>query len=188
MSKGTILAFSLGAAIGSVVTWKIVETKYKQITQEEIESAKAYYEDKYGNTTAEVNEAEDEEEEKVEIEEDDKPKYTEYVNKVTKLGYTNYSDISDKPSATIPSDNKPYVIRPDQIDDVDYNIKCLSYYSDGVLTDEWGNEVDIEETVGEDALTHFGEYEEDTVYVRNDELELDYEICRLDLPCYEGDE
>ena len=35
---------------------------------------------------------------------------------------------------------------------------------------------DIEETVGIDSLTHFGEYEDDSVFVRNDERKCDYEI------------
>lgn len=53
----------------------------------------------------------------------------------------------------------------------------LIYYNDGVLTDE-NNEIvdDINEIVDEDSLKHFGEYEEDSVFVRNDKLKCDYEI------------
>ncbi len=43
---------------------------------------------------------------------------------------------------------------------------------------------DIEETVGIDSLTHFGEYEDDSVFVRNDERKCDYEIL-LDHRDYE---
>ena len=35
---------------------------------------------------------------------------------------------------------------------------------------------DVEETVGSDSLNHFGEYEYDLVFVRNDRLKCDYEI------------
>ena len=35
-----ILIFSVGAAIGSVITWKLVKTKYERIAQEEIDSGK----------------------------------------------------------------------------------------------------------------------------------------------------
>ena len=38
-----VLAFSVGAAIGSVITWKVVETKYKKIAQEEIDSVKEVF-------------------------------------------------------------------------------------------------------------------------------------------------
>ena len=37
------IIFATGAAIGSVVTWKIVKTKYEQIAQEEIDSVKEVY-------------------------------------------------------------------------------------------------------------------------------------------------
>ena len=37
------LAFLAGAAVGSVVTWKVVKTKYDQIIQEEINSVKAVF-------------------------------------------------------------------------------------------------------------------------------------------------
>ena len=33
-----------------------------------------------------------------------------------------------------------------------------------------------EESVGKESLTHFGEYEDDSVFVRNDNLKADYEI------------
>ena len=54
----------------------------------------------------------------------------------------------------------------------------LTYFADGVLADEYGVIVDnVEEIVG-DGLNHFGEYEEDAVYVRNDAKRCDYEILK----------
>ena len=35
--------FTAGAAIGSVVTWKVIKTKYEQISNEEIESVREEY-------------------------------------------------------------------------------------------------------------------------------------------------
>ena len=48
---------------------------------------------------------------------------------------------------------------------------------DGVLADE-NDEVieDVEDAVGIDSLNHFGEYEDDSVFVRNDARKCDYEI------------
>ena len=55
----------------------------------------------------------------------------------------------------------------------------MNYYADGVLADDFDVVIDdVENTVGEDSLTHFGEYEDDSVFVRNDERELDYEILK----------
>ena len=78
----------------------------------------------------------------------------------------------------VESSEKPYVISPDEFGEFeDYEKISLIYYNDGVLTDE-NNEIvdDINEIVGEDSLKHFGEYEEDSVFVRNDKLKCDYEI------------
>ena len=46
-----------------------------------------------------------------------------------------------------------------------------------MLTDE-NDEIieDVEETVGFESLNHFGEYEDDSVFVRNDARKCDYEI------------
>ena len=49
----------------------------------------------------------------------------------------------------------------------------------GYLTDDGDFPIDDpEEVVGPDALDSFGEWEDDTVYVRNDTLKCYYEICR----------
>ena len=44
MSKLTnILIFTTGVSIGSVVTWKLLKTKYEQIAREEIDAVKEIY-------------------------------------------------------------------------------------------------------------------------------------------------
>ena len=56
-----------------------------------------------------------------------------------------------------------------------------------MLTDTYDNVIeDVEGTVGKKSLKHFGEYEEDSVFVRNDDLETDYEIL-LQPDDYEGE-
>jgi hypothetical protein len=78
--------------------------------------------------------------------------------------------------------NKPYVIHPDEFGEKDYNIVTLAYYKDGVVTTYNTGEVlsndEVENLVGIESLSHFGEYEEDTVFVRNDSRKIDYEILR----------
>ena len=65
----------------------------------------------------------------------------------------------------------------------------LTYYSgNGVLVDDNEEQVDnVEELVGEGSLKHFGEYEDDSVYVRNDERKCDYEILLDESNYYGGD-
>lgn len=57
-------------------------------------------------------------------------------------------------------------------------IPSLTYFADGVLADECGEIVDdVEEIIG-DGLDHFGEYEDDSVFVRSDAKRCDYEILK----------
>ena len=84
--------------------------------------------------------------------------------------------------------DRPYVISPDAFADSEYVTASFWYFEDGILTDEDYNvieEEDIEELVGKESLEHFGDYPDDpdTVYVRDDSLKVDYEICR-DNRCY----
>ena len=75
--------------------------------------------------------------------------------------------------------DKPYIITPEEFSDSDYNTETLSYWADGVVTDidnERLTDDQIEDLIGEDSLSHFGEYEDDSVFVRNDRLRTDYEI------------
>ena len=59
----------------------------------------------------------------------------------------------------------------------DYETFSLSYYSDGVVADDNDDLVDdVDEVIGLESLKHFGEYEDDSVFVRNDRLKCDYEI------------
>ena len=73
---------------------------------------------------------------------------------------------------------KPYVISPEEFGEFEeYEKISLTYYADKVLADENDEEVDdVDEIVGEESLNHFGEYEDDSVFVRNDRLKCDYEI------------
>lgn len=97
--------------------------------------------------------------------------FVEYAAKLAKSGYRDYSDTKVE---------RPYVIRPDEFDDIPgYSTIELMYFSDGVLADEFYEKVEnVDECVGIDSLSHFGEYEEDSVYVRNDARRCDYIIIR----------
>lgn len=77
---------------------------------------------------------------------------------------------------------KPYIIKPDQfVNEEPYFDKIsLEYFDDGILANALSEEIieDIEAAVGKSALTKFGEYEDDVVYVRNENRSTDYEIIR----------
>ena len=70
---------------------------------------------------------------------------------------------------------KPYVIAPEEFgEEYEYDTISLTYYSDRVLTDDDDEIVeDVEDVVGFESLESFGEYEDDSVFVRNDRLKCD---------------
>lgn len=179
MSKSiNFMLFVLGTSIGSAVTWLYAKKKYELIAQEEINSVKKVFSKR--ENIGKVKETEFNAQE-------EKHGYQKYVSKVHENNYTNYSDTDGK--VEIKRGNQKhteynkkgrfiYIITPEEFGELDdYEKISLSYFDDQVLTDE--NLVivdDIDEMVGIDSLTHFGEYEDDSVFVRNDERKCDYEI------------
>lgn len=164
----TIFVFSLGAAIGSVVTWKLLKTKYEQIAQEEIDSVKETFSKTFNKSAENLNKKSD-----VEGLEDEMLEYTTLTK-----NYTSDSKKEEKGGSDSMDNYGPYVISPDEFGELEeYDTISLTYYADEVLADDQ-NEVidDIDDIVGLDSLDHFGEYEDDSVFVRNDELKCDYEI------------
>jgi len=170
------MTFVLGVAVGSVVTWRYVEKKYEQIAQDEIDSVKEVFSKRETEFTEDTE---------VQIKADNakkKPSIIEYAAWLRKRGYTNYSDMVDEKPEEVKEEpmsvDKPYVIAPEEFGELDdYETISLIYYADQILADD--NDVivdDIEDVVGFDSLNSFGEYEDDSVFVRNDRLKCDYEI------------
>lgn len=161
--------FLAGAAVGSILAWQVTKKKYEQIAQEEIDSVKETYSKLYDYDTSTDLEADAREC----TEAFDEETYSEYVELTTQ-------EYSNDAVPNIGHD-KPYVINPYEYAENpgDYDQYSLTYYADGFLTDENDCLIeDVEGCVGFDSLTHFGEYEDDSVFVRNDRLKCDYEILR----------
>ena len=181
----SFLSFIVGASAGSLITWKFVEKKYKQIAQEEIDSVKETYakmrkddlEAKQADIEAAKAKLHPAEPEKVETSEVRPEEVQKYEDVIAKHNYTSYSNNINEKGGDVMTD-RPYVISPDEFGDYpDYETISLTYYNDKVLTDEYNEIVDdIDDLIGEDSLNHFGEYEDDSVFVRNDALKVDYEI------------
>lgn len=160
-----IIIFAAGAVLGSLATWKVVETKYKRLADEEIASVKKTYSEQFAPKKFEPKEFTPE---KFETKE-----YDEHEELVTELGYTNYENIRKEKAVS-----KPHIIPPEEYGEKDeYETESLTYYADGVLTDDQDNPIeDVDNVVGYGFESHFGEYEDDSVFVRNDRLKIDYEI------------
>jgi hypothetical protein len=168
MSRVTIFtALAAGLIFGSAVTYICVKKKYELITQEEIDSVKKSFQ--HARDMAAVKDLS--EADKLP---DDTIIFKEvkdtYSNTIKNNGYT--STHKEKPV------DEPHIISPDEFGEYDdYVTVSLTYYDDGVLADDIDELVeDVDEVVGMDFFSHFGEYEDDSVFVRNDRLRCDYEI------------
>lgn len=163
-----VLAFILGAGVGSVVTWKLLSDKYEKLVQEEVASVKEHLGARIKGTTEDTDlpfEYDDEDTD------DSDP---EYKNITSKYGQTEQHDL-----------RRPYVIHPTQFGmHSTYETRSLKCFADRVVTDDDENVIeDVDNIVGDESLDHFGEYEMDSVYVRNDRLKCDFEIL-LDVRRY----
>ena len=97
--------------------------------------------------------------------------------------YTNYSDLTrlyrttEKKEQTVRS--KPVVISPDEYGEEEYYTQIeFVYCADDIVLNEDQEVVEDPEKYIGDALNHFGEYEEDSVYVRNDKLKSYFAVLK----------
>lgn len=172
----SVIIFCGGVFIGGLLTWDFFKTKYEKIADEEIASVKETFEHREPrpDNNYKVEEA---------LKGNDA-----YVNIIDSSGYRNYSNTAietDKKGGTADMELKqPYVITPEQYEDnVDYTKVSLTWYNDEVLEDDWGNVLDPDDVIGSDALKTFGQYEKDSVFVRDDDEQIDYEVL-LDTRSY----
>lgn len=158
-----IVTFAVGALAGSAVAWHYAKKQYEEIIQREIDSVKEAFHRNY-NTDCDEPECtpvESKEEEKDPVMEEYKQTAQQYNTINGKKVY--YEDI--------------YIITPDEFgEETNNSIRSLTYFSDGILADDSGEIINIDDTIGHEALTAFGEYEEDSVHVRNNRLCIDFEV------------
>lgn len=187
-----IAIFAAGALAGSAATWLVLRKKYEERERKEIEEIKAALLPKKNideeqesaerpkpdipdPRQAELTSNDDETDEEVG---DMKRRYEKFVQ------LTDYNKIFDDEEVAPVEEDLPKVIPPEEFGDIeDYDQISLTYYADGYLADDFNNyEVmeDIDAHVGKESLKTFGRYEEDSVYVRNDNEQTYYEILRSD--------
>lgn len=167
---GLFIAFIAGAVAGSCVAWKALEKKYKRIADDEIESVKEVFNRKLNKKVEEAKQQTVQE---------------KYGDIVDSLGYKKETNNKEDEKDMVEK-AKVYVIPPEVFGELDgYETVSLTYYADKVLVDNVTNKVikNVDKIVGRNSLNTFGEYEDDSVFVRNEDLETDYEIL-LDMRKY----
>lgn len=173
-----VIIFAAGAAIGSAVTCKFWKDRYAKIAQAEIDEVTERFATirakKESETEQMAIEFHDVKPESKDVEKPYKPTPEE------KVQYENYAARYSNQVKETPATEDPYVIPPEEFGEhPDYEQVSLTYYADGILADEWDNVIeDVDEVIGKGSLNRFGEYEDDSVFVRHDLLKTDYEILR----------
>ena len=199
----TLLYFIGGVVVGSAATFLLARKVFEDQKEQEIASVKEAYEKRHGIIFTEETKKDAEMAQKnTRIKADmitssniiadngysDKNKMTQYNlfsnppdAKDIHNGIDEGEDLKVDPGG--PKEglaDKPYVISPSEfINEQPYYDKItLEYYEDDVLCNAISEEIitDINTTIGLESLNHFGEYEDDVVYVRNEKWSTDYEI------------
>ena len=189
----TLLAIGsliVGGISGFFIGKFVYAKKYKQISDKEIsevrEAYKSYFsKKKYAKSAPqkpfETRSTLQETQPKKTVV-DYSEKYREEVDQ-----YRTASPVLDRKEQ--PTNSKITVLTPEEFRESTKNCKTLIYYKDGILADTFGNIIkDINSEVGPEALKTFGLYDDESVYVRNDNNDFDYEIIRSPKTYIDGTE
>lgn len=176
-SLAATIGFILGGVTSAFVTYRLLKEKYEQLAHEEIDSVREFYRSKGHEGADDASTIEGQERKKTDAPVD----YSLYNQLLGKYSSVEAAESSKAETVNKNANNegeRPYVISPGEFGEFeDYAQISLVYYADQILADDNDDLVDdIDETVGIDSLSHFGEYEDDSVFVRNDTLKCDYEI------------
>ena len=177
--------FATGAIVGAAVAAKAVREKYQQEAEEEIAEMREYYRElKKEATKVDTTEDDTKEESKEEF----KPieELAEAEGIIKDKGYVNYTnyndtDYNENNKEEQVDEDEIYIIDPEEFggENGEYDTATLTYFKDGVLADEVDEIVTYNVIGGEENLQPFKDYPDCTaVYVRDDNIMVDYEILR----------
>lgn len=179
-SLSVLVAFLAGAAIGSSISFVILKKKYDERMEEKFN--KMVKELQNPEVTVFFNSLKEEPESSSKKENKPKATFNNYSGIIKSSGYSNDEEEDDEilvNDLTGDPDALPVIIPPDEFGDEEtYAQISLLYYADGVLADEQDHPFRSYDVICKDFEEHFGEYEDDSVYIRNDRLRTYYEILR----------
>jgi len=205
---GSVLGLAVGGVAGYLLAKKRLEAKYAELAKTEIDEARNYYKILYkgdelstpegalqtrvpGETLSDADRAD------TKVHEGPGVDVLEKVVKGLRYGDStmtrnvNVFEERDKewPNDWAEEDSKrtpdvPYILDLDEYmqGERNYTQISLTYYAkDDILADDEDDPIqDVEATVGNDNLDKFGHRSGDprVVYIRNERLEADFEICK----------
>lgn len=190
MSKNA-LYFVAGAAVGALGAWYFAKKKYEKIAQDEIQSVTDAFSERLDklarNSMDDPSIRPTPEELEREATKPGDRNIIDYAAVLSKQGYTDYTKFSkdeEEPTETEDSEISvdtaagPVIICPDDYGEIpEYEQLSWIYFADHVLTDDdYSIITNYEKWIGDGALQHFGEYEDDAIHVRNDKLKCYIEV------------
>lgn len=186
MKLSHVIAFVAGAVIGYFTADYLLKDKYEKRFQQEVSSTIEAFKTNKNEGYNKNNEVTFNGEKLKAV--SDEVVVADIKEYAKNIGKHDYSEVNnDKPYEESKDDDidhtKPYIITEEEVDAyMNYSITQWNYYADGVLTDE-NNEVveDVSTTIGKEAFEYLKRTSESAIYVRNDLLELDYEILKNEM-------
>ena len=184
----TFLAFAIGAAAGSATTYFLLKKKYESDVENEVREVREYYRKSENEPIPETEVPVSTTYEKSSLDSERHARAQRNIEKPPPEDYTRYYEPQDvvvhepeeSPVQTIEY-RDPYPISPNEFaEDPSYSEIHLCLHPNGVMTDEeTGEEVDdLIGLIGTECEHYIGEYEVNTVRVRNERLSTDIEIVQ----------
>lgn len=203
-----VFIFLAGAAVGSLVTYKLVQKHYRDLADEEIESVKEMFKERMvkdnlgdkGECHAPKGDIKEDMKGSIGSPNPEVVKNQEMMEKI--INQSNYKkgtesqqveetveeileeEEVDDSDYTVPvevedGESVPYVITEDEFGEFGNEEQTLIYYSDFVLADEDDDVITDPESVIGEALKEFNEDPLlERVYVRDENKEIDYIILK----------
>lgn len=177
-----IFAFAVGAASGAIAAWKYAERIHNKVFEAELEA----------NVELEVERrlrGKTEKPAETRKNQVTKPDLKTYAMQVNNYGYSADETTDDETDEDIDQDGSVEYVNMDSIDIIspeelgineEYSIRDLTLYADGVITNEDDEVINYPEALlGTEALKHFGDYAENSVFVCNNKAMCYYEVTRI---------
>ena len=177
MNLKYVLAFVCGAGIGFATSYGFLKKKYEKRIKEEVESVKNTYKNFYTNQSEKDTNTDC----KYCPENETNVMFSEPLAKET---YEFEESEECNEEQDMGSYKKTIKDEYNVDEENEYKVKGQASKIFKLVDEDWRVIKNVEELVGKDALSSFGEYEDDAVHVRNERLQTEYEIL-LDERKYE---
>ena len=190
-----ILLVAIGAAIGSVITWQVLDKKYRKIADEGVKSAKEYYKEKYevflGESVGLPDEFAVVEDENGVVQDittvpskdaDNVMHWAKKLKEESESSFTDYTAMS-KANQDLYLERKETkmsgirMVTQEEFDNCMYDVESYTKYGDGTIADEVDKPVeDVDDIFGEDLLEEMESINDDAIYFIDEDREIAYEV------------